>query len=632
MSPRARLVRTPSLLRSAFVVGVLGLSILAASAPAPAHAQAADNGQVKRFRLADSYMRAGQYDRAITLLEDLYGEAPQNHAFYSKLKEAYESVKRYDDAIALIDEYIERQPSPMLMSEKAQVLYLKGDEEAAFDAWDQAIAMAPDRSSTYRVVYQALVDARRFERAVEVMKQGREALNAPDQFRVEMAYLYSLTGEHREAMKEYVALLQENDQRLNFVRGRLDPFVEQDSAMVAGVDVLNQAVRTYPMNLAYRELLGWLYMEANQYDEAFDVYRALDRLQRQNGGTLYVFARRASDAGAYQVASKAYDEIVQRYPNSPVGAEVQRGLGDMHRRWAERSGERAVNAQGERIDAPHYEAALNAYRTFLHEYPTHPEAPQVLLDMGRLQRSVFLKLDAAESTLKDATNRFPETPAADEAQFDLGRLELMRGHLDDARLIFSRLVERLRTGDLADQARYELALLHFYDGEFDAALTRAKATNENTTADVANDAIELKVLIMENRGPDSLNVPLSIFAQARLKERQRQYPAAETLLDSLLRAHGQHPLSDDARFMRAGLLNAQGRPDEAVQAYTEIPLIHPNSAFVDQSLYQAALIRETQDELEQALELYNRLLEEHPNSLLAAEVRSRIRSLWERNS
>ena len=610
---------------------VCGLLIVLLLVPATLQAQTPtgqqDSAEVKRYRLADAYMKSGQFERAIKLLEDLRADAPGNPTYIEKLKEAYENVKRYDDAIALVDDRMGTTPTPSRMSEKARLQYLKGDEEAAYATWDRAIGLAPQQSTTYRVVYHALSDIRRFDRAIDILKRGRTALDRPTAFRTELAYLYSLNGEHQKAMQEYVALLDARPERLSFVRSRLRPFVEQSDGLSPSIDALEEAVRASPLNRSYRELLGWLHVENDNYTAAFDVYRAIDRLEEEEGRVLFSFAQKAADGDAYGVASKAYELILERHPDTPVAPQAQKGLGDMYRRQAESTSSPALTASGKVDSTSTYAAAARAYRTFLREYPGHPETPGVLLQLGHLQLDVLGRLDEAEATLQQIQNQFPDADAANEARYDLGRIALLRGTLSDARLAFARLVDRLQTGDLAEQARYELALLHFYRGEFDAALTRAEATNENTSADVANDAIELKVLINQNKGPDSLNTPLRIYADARLHERQRQYDDALRRLDTLLTQYGRHPLSDNARFRRANMLQVRGDTTAALEAFGEIPLMHPRSPFADRSLFQMGTLHEATGELEKATDAYNRLLEEYPNSLLTGDVRSRLRAL-----
>ena len=605
--------------------GLLSVLLLVGCAP-DTRAQSGDNAQLEQFRRADAYLRSGNTEEAINLLEQLHEAAPENAAFYRKLKDAYESVKRYEDALRLLTKRMGDQPTPAQLSEKARLLYRDGQEETAMATWDEAVRQAPNRAATYRTVYQTLMEVRRFGRAIEVLEQGREALNAPARFRREMGYLYALDGQHREAMREYVALLANSTNQTGFVKGRLQTFVDQGEGTEAYIQVLRSAVEETPSMRAYRDLLAWLYMQQNDYAAAFEVYRALDRLSEARGRVLYQFARKAADADRFEVATSAFDAVLEQNPGTAVAANAQRALGDTYRRWAERGSSESTTASDTTSVQDRYNAAVEAYRTFLRRHPDHEAVPSVLTQLGTLQLDVYRALDPAESTLTRVTTEHPQTSVARQAQYDLGRLAVQRGALDQARVQFSRLVEQTED-DLADQARFQLAQIDFYRGQFDAAVTRVEAITKNPAADVTNDAIELKVMIQENEGPDSLDVPLQLFAQARLYERQHRYADATARLDSLLRSHTRHALADNAQFRRAEVLLATGDTTAAIDAFQRLPQRHPRSPFADRSLYRLGRLYQAQDTPEDALKAYNRLLSTYPNSLLAGDVREHIRAL-----
>lgn len=593
-------------------------------------AQAVDSTLARRFQLADNYFRAGQFERAINLLEDLYDASPNTYVFFDRLKEAYEGVKRYDDAIRLVDDKLEQVPNnPLFLTEKARLLYLKGDEAQAFAIWDEAIELAPDNRNTYRAVYQTLFNVRLLDRAIEVLERGTRELGPNARFESDLAYLYNLTGRHEEAMQAYLDLLIQNPRQVNYVRGRLGRFIEQEEALQAALTVTERVVRKEPLNRAIREILAWLYMEAGDYQRALDTNRAIDRLEKENGRVLYTFAAAAADASAFEIALEAYNDILKLYPDSPIAAEAMLGVGIMHEEWAQKIGERPRDEQSQGSTATHYEQAIATYRAFIEKYPGSPYYPEVLRRIGNLQRDVFFELGEAEKTLQQVVTQYASSrQTSDEAEFDLGRIALLRNNLDEARLIFSRLADRLRTGELAERARFELALIHFYQGEFDAARTLAGVLDQNTSTDVANDAIELKILLFENRGPDSLDTPLRQFARSHLLERQRKYKEAKEILDHLLAQYTGHALADDVRYLRADILRKIGRPSDAYQAFAEIPLMHPESFLADKSLFMMGQVLEYDlDEKDKAIEAYARLLAEYPGSLLAPEARARIRSL-----
>jgi tetratricopeptide (TPR) repeat protein len=601
----------------------------AGAATRPVLAQGIDSTLVGRFQLAQSYLRAGQFDRAISLLEELYLEAPHAHVFYLRLKDAYESVKRYDDAIALVEQQLSRNRVPVtFQTEKARLLYLKGAEDQALVAWDSAVELSPEVATTYRTVYQSMLSVRLFEEATGVLLRGRDRLQDPALFDRELGYLYGLTGEHELAMEEYLGLLSRDPRQLGYVRSSLARTLEQVGSLDSSIRVAQRHVRIDPLNRSVRELLAWLYQEAGRYADAYRENRAIDRLEGEDGRVLFGFAARAASAGAYDVAREAYEEISARYPKSQLGSEALRGIGDVELAWARKDLEVAFTADGERLETPHYDSALESFRKFVEMFPNSHHYPFVMLDIARVQKDVFFFLPEAEIILADLTSRFPGHPAADQAEYELGVLAVLRGDLEDARLIFERIRERLRIGDDAERARYEIALVHFYRGEFEAARTLVEAMKENTSTDMANDAISLRVLLLENRGPDSLQTPLRMFARSHLEYRRRHLLQSESALDSLLAHYGSHPLADEAHHFRGLILRDQGRFEEAAVSLAELPLIFPTSYLADRSLFDAARIREAElRQPERALELYNRLLLEYPASLLIPDVRNRIRTL-----
>lgn len=611
--------------RLAILVFILILSIF----PTSLRAQSTDSTLVARFQLAESFLLGGQFQRAIALLEDLFDRSPETQLFYERLRTAYENVKRFDDAIALVDTKINAAPVPSLyVAEKARLQYLAGFETIALETWEAAVETNPSSPGVYLLVYRSLMQVRLFDSAIVFLERGREKLNNKLLFQTDLAYLYGLTSQHERAITEYISLLSQNESQLNFVRSRLSQFIEDEGAMLQSIAATEAAVATTPLNRSFRELLAWLYIEAGRFRDAFTINRAIDRLENEEGRVLFGFAQIAAEGGAYEVAAEAYGEILQRYPSSDAAPDALRGLGVMTEKWAAFDGEKVFDQAGNPISGTRYHSALSTYRVFLERYPLNQLYADVLRRIGHLQQDVFFDLSAAENTLAQVIGRYSRTTAADEAALDMGRLHLMKNDLVRSEIQYSRLVARLRTGDLADTARLELALLHFYRGQFDSALALTTALQENTSADVANDAIELKLLLIENKGPDSLDTPLRLYSEAVLSKRQRRHTDALAILDDLIENTGDHALMDEIRFERADLLRTMGRYRESFLAFAEISLIHPGSFLSDRSMMAAALLQsDVLDDRPGAIVTLSRLLGEYPGSLLSSDARKLIRNL-----
>jgi tetratricopeptide (TPR) repeat protein len=585
--------------------------------------------EATRFQLADTYARAGQFDRAIPLLESLYAENP-DYGYFSRLISALESTKRYSEAITLIDTRAATEESPVsLLSQKARLLYMDRRTEEAAGTWQAAISAAPQEELTYRLVYQSIADVREFRNAVDVLLQGRGTLGDSTLFAGELGYLYGMLSEHASAMTEYMSLIKHDDRQLSNVKSRLGRVADQPGVVAASVEIVERGVRAEPLNRAYRELLGWLFLEAGLFRPALDAYRAIDRLESEQGRVLFTFAGQAAAAEAFDVALEAYSEILKDNANRPIAAEALRGKAEMHQLWADALRENPDPSQeNNKASTEQYKLAQKAFEEYAEKYPASPNYPYVLLEVARLNQEVFFRIEPAREILETIISRFPSHAAADRAEYQYGLLLLSDGDLDGARLQFGRLEERLRTGDLAEAARYQIAMIHFYRGEFAAADALVGALKENTSNDTANDAIEMRVLLVEGRGPDSLSTPLREFAKGQMLVRQRKFDAAFEAFGAMQSNHAGHALADDAMFEQAELLVMLDRIPQAYQLYAELPLRHPTSHLADRSLFEAANLQEVRmNNVDKAIELYNRVMLEYPGSILAGEARLRIRAL-----
>ncbi len=611
--------------RLSSVFTLLALCLFAAL---PVAGQQLDRDDLARFQLAEKYLSGGQFEQAIILLEELHEAHPDAYIFFEKLASAYENSKQYDDAVALVDERLETAPAPRLLTQRAHLLYLDGQEQAAFDAWDMAVAQAPEEQGIYQTVSQSLIDHRLFDRAIAVLEQGRATLGRPGLFRLSLAYLNSLTGDHKLAMIEYLGLLREDKGKLGLVKSRMMNFGDDSEVLQSYISATGRAAEAHPQQTALRELLAWLHLQAENHKQALDATLAVVQVKDEGGGALLAFARQVADAEAFAVAAQAYEEIRARYPGSPYAAPALYELAALHEAWAQYDGERAVDAQGQRRDAPHFEEAAALYRSFLQDHPRHAHAADALQHLGSLQMEEFRRLAQADATLGKVVEQYPSTEAAFPARLNLAGIALARGQLERGRLLLARLVDETASTEDAQSARYQLALLHFYQADFEAAQALLKVINTNTSTDAANNAISLRVLIYDNAGPDSTNAVLTAFASARLLQARRLPHQAIDAYEEILAQHGRHPVADEARFFRAEALLDYGAVDEAFQAYMEIPLMHPRSTRADRSLYRAAAIQQTyMDDAQAASEIYLRILTDYPGSLLTSQVREHIQAL-----
>jgi outer membrane protein assembly factor BamD (BamD/ComL family)/Tfp pilus assembly protein PilF len=613
---------------------LLFLLTLASSATAqrPARPLPADETSLAaQFGLADNFLRAGQTERAIGLLEDLMDANPGQFAIYAKLRYAYETAKQYDRAAALVEARMERQgEDPALLADLGTLRFLQGDEPAATAAWDRAVAARPDHPNAYRAVYGALSRVGLPERAIELLNEGRERIGEADLFQGELSQLYLLTADFERAADELLPAVEDDPARWTIVRSRFSGQIEDEAAASALREALRRAVRKHPLNRGYRDLQAWLGAETGDWDAALDAVRAVDRLEGEFGQTVYQTATAALLAGSLDAAEQGYAYILDRHPESPM-------VGPTRLQRAVLLERRAENASGVQPDTLAYRAALDAYLAYAEQYPHDPVADRARRDAARLYRDVFGELSRARTLFAGLAQSARNRNVQALARLDLGEVALLQNDLPAARAAFTEVEEGERIGEAAETARIELALLDFYQGEFDGALARVRAMHENTATDAANDAIGLKLLLMEHGADtkdaepevaDSLARPLRLYAAGRLALRQSHAARAQQMADSLLATYPGHPITDEAAFLRAESLRLAGQTDAALAAFDRVAQTHPDSYLADRAVFlRAETLERDRRDAAAAIDAYADFLARYPGSLRAPDARVRLRTL-----
>jgi len=569
--------------------------------------------------LARRLLRAGQTDEAIARLEDLRDNRPDATAVDLLLREAYATAGRWDDALRLLDETDDARGATVgSRTERGVLLHRAGRADESARAFDAAVATAPDREATYRTVGTAMADLRLHAAAEALYARGAEALGDPGRFDLERAALLGAAGRHEEAAARYLDVLVRDPGAIGTVRDGLTPIVSADGAADAFARAADAALARHPTNRAVRHLIGWIAMERGDHARALDAARALDRLEQQGGRGLLDFAAMASAAGAEDAALAALGEVITRYPGSREETEARAVRATLAAARASDAGERAT-----RGPTPLADAADADFTALVAAGDLPPDARLAWAD---LRRDVYGDLDGAREHYARVTGAL-----APRARLALADVDVRAGDLDAAREHYAALESGVRLGLVAEQARFDLARIDFYEGLVYSALARVEAMDENTASDLSNDAIALRVTLQENItevGVDTVSAALRAYAAAALLHRQTRDERALATLDSLLAAAPGHPITDDALFLRAQVLTALGRPAEAVETLDRLATADPTSFFRDRALMlQGDALDRLLGDAPAAAGRYEQLLTLFPASLFAPEARAHLRRL-----
>lgn len=586
----------------------------------------------QKFQRAQQFEEYQQWTEAVPLYEELYRANPDNYLYFSGLQRGYVQLKRYDDAIALTLQWLQRHPNDIAIKIGLGTLYFNaGEPKRADSLWNVVLTEAGTNVAVHRIVAQEMLQNRLYDAAIETYRKARSISKNPTLFADEIGMLYFSLQRYEQGAEEYIKALLQKPENFHFVQSRFAAYASRTEAMKAVQDVLLQTLRREKNNLTLLRLSIWLQLQLKQYFDAIETAQQLDRLEQTTGNELFQLAQRLTNERNFVPASYAYYEYIRQYPQQPQALfgfgytlhELARQIDTMT--FEDRETIRLDTLPVKLPFTVSLSHALRWYQEVLHSSPPPELAAHTWFRIGLLYYDDIQNLDSALAAFRMVTNLQRNTTLYFDAVQKLGEVYTALGALREAQVYFA-LTTFSPNEQTRQQGQYFLACLEYYQSHFDSARTLLKSLTTQLSSPIANDALTLHLFIEENitAAPQAL----AEFARAEYLTQQRKYAEAIALYRSLIQRYPSAPLIDDAYINLGILFLKQRRIPEALTAFRTLADSLPLSIWKEKALWYIGLIHErvTRQSL-QAIKAYEELLTRYPNSLYADECRKRIRAL-----
>jgi tetratricopeptide (TPR) repeat protein len=421
----------------------------------------------------------------------------------------------------------------------------------------------------------------------------------------------------------YMDLLATNEAYLQSVQNALGRYID-----LAARDERSEALRTELLRriqkdadrTIYSDLLIWMYVQQKDMDAAFIQSKALDKRTGGNGDRLMELGAIALNNRAYATAVKCYEQVTAMGADRPNYLAARIGL------------VKAMDARVTEQPEPLLEdlqALEDQYEVAISELGRTSTTSELLRGLALLKAYHLNDAKGAMALLEDAV----ATPGLEprqqaELKLDLGDIHVLAGDIWEASLLYSQVDLDFKYDMIGHEARFRNARVSFYAGDMLWCQAQLDVLKASTSKLIANDAMELSLLITDNLGLDSNSAPLTLYAQAELLTFQHRYDEAVSVLDSLDRAFPMHSLGDEVLFTRYRIAYARHRFQEAATHLVKITEQYPLDILMDNALLELGrLYEERLDDPEKAQECYRKLLFEHSGSIFVPEARERFRNL-----
>lgn len=592
-------------------------------------AQTADELNTQ-FMLAQNYIQEAQFEKALPILTNLYHSQPSNYEYFQTLNQTYIQLKNYDASIALIEDKIANIPGDInLVGLLGTSYYLKGNDNRAFEIWDNALKKFPKSEVNYRVIANYALQLRAFDKAIEYLKDGEAISQNPQFFAYDLANLYSITMRYKEATEQYCLILSQDPNQLNSVQSKILGYVNKPGALALSIDVVKKYDNSKEIDFKY--ILTRLYVEAKNYDKAYDLYKEIDSFQNNQGADLYNFGKFLYDEKIYKMAERVLKDLINKYPESPLISYVKLQYAKTLDAIVEDENNAQVPAWKTyyapiKNNSSNVGKIVDAYNEIVKIYPNSEAANEALLRIGEIKLNTYDDLTGAKEIYQELFTNAPLSIFTAEAYEELGNGYLIKGDLISAQDCFQKIADNGRfPEDKRNFAAYELARITMYSGNFPKAKDYLKAITNDPKNSSANDAIELS-LLMNTAQNDSSN--LMTFAAGEFLTDQKKFKEALEKYKIVAGDPLKLMLQNIAELRVAEMEIALNNYDSASVQLKRIAGEKDGNIYADKALYLLAKIYQFGlNNKPKAIETYESLLANFPNSLYLDAARSEILKL-----
>ncbi len=576
----------------------------------------------KKDQLAVQYYQDESYEKALPLFKDLFSNNRSSSYFYEYYLNTLLKLEDYDEAIEVLETQIETFDRLKYRVDLGYVYGLNNQEDKAKNTYQKVIDKLPADNNKIQNVANSFKNRGAINFAIKAYEKGREKLGNDLAFSLQLARIYKGKGENKPMMEEYVNALKQDPQSKKIIQKELQELVMKPEPYETFKGVLLSEIRSNPDKGILIDMLSWLFIQNENFNAAFVQLKALQKRLETNGKRLIQLAEVARKNEAYRAAESVYKHIIGLGRNNPFYFRAQQGVLDVQYDRITKLGD-FTQEELKQLESD-YEAFINDQRF------SYNENGGVFLRLAEIKANYKGNIGEAIKLLKDLVDKDLRGNKAlkAKARLALGDYYLLKDKVWDAQLTYSKVEKNFEQDALGRKAKFRNAKLSFYKGDFDWAASQLEVLKGATSELIANDALELEMLIKDNRGLDTTEKPLEIYSKADLYIFKNRFEKANKMLDSLIGRFPDHSLSDEVYFARARIAKKQHQYEKAVNYLEKVYTNYENDILADDALYMAAKLHENRmDKPEKAKALYEKIILDHKASVYRIKARKNFRRL-----
>jgi len=564
--------------------------------------------------LAKDYFQNGDYEKALVEYKKLYAKSSSNITYINNVINTYQQLEQYDEAEKFILELIERVNYPAFLVELGYNYQLKNNLQKANENYKKAIAIIDEKASHVFGIAKSFQNHSLLDEAV-ISYEKASILNPDFNFNVQLAQIYGEQGHIEKMFNSYLNFAESNTAVVRNVKRAVNEFITEDADNENNLlfrKLLLKKNQQEP-NILWNELLSWLFIQQKDFKKAFIQEKAIYKRQSESLNRIIEIAKIASSEYENELAKTIFNYIIETAQDNKTKLQAHQNVMKIKIRESSKS---------------NYAAIKNNYLELLETYGNQAETLELQIAYAHFLAFYLNETDNATDFLENSLRQPLATLEKARIKLELGDVLVLQEKFSKALIYYTQIQRNLKNSTISQEARFKVAKASYYKGDFKWAESQLKILKASTSQLIANDALDLKLLISDNKYEDSLQTALKQYAKADLLAFQNRNDEAIMLLDKILNEHKTEPIIPQALFKQAQLFKLNNHFDKAKVNYERIIENYSEGILIDDALFCLAEIYEKHLNLpDQAKALFEQIIFNHADSIYFVDARKRYRTL-----
>ena len=564
--------------------------------------------------LANNYFDRGEFEKALISYQDLLKSNIGNFNYFQRVVECYQQLQQFDNAQKAIEEQLDKFKTNQLLVELGYNYQLQKNQEKATKYYNQAIdKIKKNASEVYGIAYvferKALVDYALLAYQTALEKDSKLSFN------FQMATLYGQQGKTDLMIDTFLQESFQSPQNLPLIQNQLSRFMTEEVDVTFNESLkkalLLRAQKT--QDVFWNDFLSWLFIQQKEYGKAFIQQKAIYKRNPDSFANIVSLGQMAIEDNDQDSANEILSFVLENTHDLELLIQSHSYLIKMK-----------IDHVTEKDYAP-ITAELDA---LIKEFGVSPYTLSLLKLQADFNAFHLNNPEKAKAILKSAMEMPISRYQLAEVKMELADIYLFEEKFNQALIYYSQIDEDLSGDVVGQEASLKTAKTSYFKTDFAWASHQLKVLKSASSQLIANDALDLFLLIHDNTVEDSLQVALKKFARADFLLYQNKKKEALAGFQLILKEHKGEDIEPVALLRIGKIYEKMGDFTNALANYDAIITKHSDCIYIDEALYFSAEIYNIQlKDVEKAKLLYEEMLTKHEDSIYYVDSRNKYRKL-----